>query len=87
MTAASALSKLEVGNILLLEAKPTLGGRLESVEFAGAAANVGANWIHHMVGNPITHLARKHGCRYETTSNANTKYATVCCLEVSYVVG
>jgi hypothetical protein len=41
------------------QASGRLGGRLEAVEMGGVPANVGASWIHHAEGNPISVLAAR----------------------------
>lgn len=74
IAAAGALDQLGVGKVVLLEASSKLGGRLDSVEVGGVTANVGASWIHHAEGNPITKLAQRHGCRLKLTQNSNALF-------------
>lgn len=60
ITAANALSTAGV-ECVLLEARDRVGGRIHTVEVGGAAVDIGAAWIHHPVGNPITRLAEAAG--------------------------
>ncbi|MGB3693706.1 MAG: FAD-dependent oxidoreductase [Spirulinaceae cyanobacterium] len=46
-------------NVVVLEAKPHIGGRLLTDYSLGAAFEVGAGWIHGPDGNPISTLAEK----------------------------
>ncbi len=57
MTTAQALVQ-EGYDVLVLEAKDTIGGRLKTDWSLGAPFEVGAGWIHGPVGNPITDLAK-----------------------------
>lgn len=47
------------GTIALVEARDRIGGRICSAEFAGQRVEMGANWIHGIVGNPVYSLAEK----------------------------
>ena len=44
----------------ILEARKRLGGRISTVSIGGAKAELGANWIHGILGNPIYELAASH---------------------------
>ncbi len=59
LSAARNLS-LNGFDVLVLEAKDRLGGRIHSIHFAGATVDLGASWIHGIEENPITRLAMKH---------------------------
>ena len=41
----------------ILEARKRLGGRISTVSIGGSKAELGANWIHGILGNPIYELA------------------------------
>ena len=45
----------------LLEARKRLGGRISTVSIGGVKAELGANWIHGILGNPLYELASLHG--------------------------
>ena len=50
------------GRIIILESRPTIGGRISSTatKYEGHRIELGANWIHGIMGNPIYQLALKH---------------------------
>ena len=45
----------------ILEARKRLGGRISTVSIGGHKAELGANWIHGILGNPIYELAASNG--------------------------
>ena len=45
----------------LLEARKRLGGRISTVSIGGSTAELGANWIHGILGNPLYELAASNG--------------------------
>ncbi|WP_440683917.1 flavin monoamine oxidase family protein [Cysteiniphilum halobium] len=47
-------------DVLVLEARDRVGGRVHSQCFADAVVDLGASWIHGVQENPITRLAKKH---------------------------
>ena len=63
MAGISAARKLvDAGNsVLVLESRTRLGGRIWSDRSLGFAVDLGASWIHHIDGNPLTLLSRKYG--------------------------
>ena len=50
------------GRIIILESRPVIGGRIASTntKYEGHRIELGANWIHGIMGNPIYELALKH---------------------------
>ncbi len=52
--------------VLLVEAKPRLGGRAFSLPLAGAAIDLGCGWLHSARRNPWSAIARTHGFTVET---------------------
>ncbi|CAG2100453.1 unnamed protein product [Medioppia subpectinata] len=50
------------GRIIVLEARPVIGGRISSTttKFENHRIEIGANWIHGILGNPIYDLALRH---------------------------
>jgi len=45
----------------VIEARERIGGRTWTVDFAGAAVDLGAAWIHGIEGNPVACFARQVG--------------------------
>lgn len=60
IAAANALSTAGV-DCVVLEARDRIGGRVHSVPVGGAMVDLGAAWIHHPVGNPLTRIAETLG--------------------------
>jgi monoamine oxidase len=56
IAAAKALSELGY-NVIVMEARDRIGGRLHTV----GGLDFGAHWIHGAEGNPVTSLVRKFG--------------------------
>ena len=62
-------------DVLILEARDRIGGRIWSHLWNGVTIEEGANWIHTSDGNPITEFAEKHGfTTYETPLNSMVAY-------------
>ena len=62
-------------DILVLEARDRVGGRIWSRSWNGITIEEGANWIHTSNGNPLTKFAEKHGfTTYETPLNSMVVY-------------
>ena len=57
LAAANALK--ENYDVLVLEGRNRIGGRVWSDHSLGVAADLGASWIHGPIGNPITKIAEK----------------------------
>ena len=60
LTVASALTHAGV-DAVVLEARDRIGGRLHTVDLAGAPIDLGGSWIHHPVGNPLRAFADQVG--------------------------
>ena len=58
-------------DVVVLEAKDHLGGRIWTDRGTGRALDMGANWIHGVNGNPITGLADKYGLDRAPTNYDN----------------
>ncbi len=56
LTAASRL-KAEGAEVIVLEARPRLGGRIWTDDSLGLPLDMGAAWIHGSTDNPLTQLA------------------------------
>ena len=67
---------IDIGkDILVLEARDRVGGRIWSHSWNGITIEEGANWIHTSDGNPLTEFAEKHGfTTYETPLNSMVVY-------------
>ncbi|GAA3090634.1 flavin monoamine oxidase family protein [Streptosporangium carneum] len=62
LAAANALASAGV-EVLVLEARNRLGGRIHTTEVGGAEVDLGAAWIHAPEGNPLSELAERAGVR------------------------
>ena len=64
-------------DVLVLEARDRIGGRIWTSRWSDAAIDLGASWIHGIDHNPIAALARTIGARTVATSYDNsTDYGT-----------
>lgn len=63
LSAANSLIKNGIQDFLILEARNRIGGRILSIDMGAGSSKVelGANWIHGVLGNPIFELAIAHG--------------------------
>jgi monoamine oxidase len=62
LSAAFELSNAGI-DVLVLEANNRIGGRINSIDFAGMKADLGASWIHGNVYNPLYDFAKKHNIK------------------------
>ena len=60
LTAAKLLHKSGF-DVLVLEAKPYIGGRTYTKKINGKNIDTGATWIHMFKGNPMTKIAKAYG--------------------------
>lgn len=58
-------------DVLVLEARNRIGGRVWTDNSLGAPVDLGASWIHGKGSNPLWHLAEKLGYRTITTDYSN----------------
>ena len=62
-------------DVLVLEARNRIGGRIWSYSWNDVIIEEGANWIHTATGNPLTKFAQDHGfTAYETPLNSMVAY-------------
>lgn len=54
-------------DVIVLEARDRLGGRVWSQPWGAATLDFGANWIHGTEGNPLTELAQRFGVQLVPT--------------------
>jgi len=57
LSAASHLAKNGFKDFKLLEARNRLGGRVATMQIGGSKVELGAHWIHGILGNPLYELA------------------------------
>jgi len=57
LSAASHLAKNGFNDFKLLEARNRLGGRIATMQLGGSKIELGAHWIHGILGNPLYELA------------------------------
>jgi monoamine oxidase len=58
LTAARELTR-KGRQVVVLEARDRIGGRIHTVKVGGETVDLGATWIHGVRGNPVAELARK----------------------------
>uniref|UniRef100_A0A9J8DB47 Amine oxidase domain-containing protein n=1 Tax=Cyprinus carpio carpio TaxID=630221 RepID=A0A9J8DB47_CYPCA len=69
LAAAATLVKAGFENVLVLEAKERIGGRVHTIKpFTEKVIEVGANWIHGQKGNPLYKIAKEENLLSEGTS-------------------
>lgn len=61
LSAANSLIKNSIQDFKILEARNRIGGRIISIDMGPQHIELGANWIHGVLGNPIFELAINHG--------------------------
>jgi len=61
LSAASHLASRGVSQFKLLEARNRLGGRIMTFQIGQTRTELGANWIHGVLGNPLYELAVQNG--------------------------
>jgi len=64
LTAADAL-RAAGRDVIVLEGRDRVGGRIWTADFGGAPIDLGAAWIHGTEGNPVADLARRHGIGWQ----------------------
>lgn len=65
---AAARALVDAGRqVIVLEARQRLGGRVWSSQLGGHTLDLGASWIHGTEGNPLTALAQQAGAKTTAT--------------------
>lgn len=64
--AARALADAGI-DVVVIEARERLGGRVHTDTSLGVAVDLGASWIHGVDGNPVAELARSLGVAWSVT--------------------
>lgn len=60
--------------VVIVEARARSGGRIHTSRlWPGLPMDMGASWIHHIDGNPVTDLARSAGAEFATTSYESSR--------------
>lgn len=57
LSAANHLLKNGIENFIIIEARKRIGGRILSIPLKNHKVELGANWIHGVLGNPIFEMA------------------------------
>lgn len=70
LAAARTLTDKNV-DVIILEARNRIGGRIWTDSALGAPLDLGASWIHGINGNPITELAKKFNAKTIPTIDDN----------------
>lgn len=60
--------------VTVLEARDRIGGRMWTDTSLGLPLDMGASWIHGMIGNPITELAQKFNIETRVTDYSGVVY-------------
>ena len=61
---AAARTLKDAGHeVLVIEARPRIGGRIWTSKILGTPLDLGASWIHEPKGNPINKLAKKYNVK------------------------
>jgi monoamine oxidase len=79
LTAARDLT-IDGYDVVVLEARDRIGGRIWTSRELGVPADLGASWIHGFEDNPISRLARRHGLeilRTDISSVSPARYRSV----------
>ncbi|XP_035893163.1 spermine oxidase [Anopheles stephensi] len=61
LSSANHLAKNGCTDFLILEGRNRVGGRIVSIDMGSQKIELGANWIHGVLGNPMFELAMQHG--------------------------
>lgn len=61
LSSANHLIKNGCSDFAILEARNRVGGRIIGIEMGSQKVELGANWIHGVLGNPMFELAMQHG--------------------------
>ena len=61
LSAANHLLKNQEADFLIVEARGRIGGRIVATKVGGEKVELGANWIHGVLGNPMFELAMANG--------------------------
>ncbi|MYA15559.1 MAG: FAD-dependent oxidoreductase [Gammaproteobacteria bacterium] len=69
LAAAAELRAAGADDVVVLEARDRIGGRIWTSKIGGTApVDLGASWIHGIAGNPITGIANANGIRMLPTN-------------------
>ncbi len=76
LAAASALRAEGFDDVVVLEARDRIGGRIWTSNFGGQPIDLGASWIHGVDGNPIARIAADNDIQILPTDydNASTYF-------------
>ena len=74
LAAAYQLKNEGISDIIILEARDRLGGRIFTDRSLGLPVDMGASWIHGPQGNPLTPLAQAAGATTFLTDDENVEH-------------
>jgi spermine oxidase len=79
LSAANSLMSNGIQDFVVLEARNRIGGRIISIDMGTSSRiELGANWIHGVLGNPIFELAISHGLVDILQTPQNRKVVALC---------
>jgi spermine oxidase len=79
LSAANSLMSNGIQDFVVLEARNRIGGRIISIDMGNSSRiELGANWIHGVLGNPIFELAISHGLVDILQTPQNRKVVALC---------
>lgn len=74
---ASAASLQRAGwQVVVLEARERVGGRIRTDRSLGLPLELGASWVHGVTGNPLVPLVRRAGCELAPTDYNDAESVT-----------
>jgi len=71
LSCAELLSGQENIEVIILEARDRIGGRIANADEFSGPIDLGASWIHGVKGNPLTAIAKRLGLSLDVTDNPN----------------
>lgn len=88
LSAAQELQRLGVGQVIVLEARNRVGGRIHSHKTTGGkVVDLGASWIHGVRKNPVARLAKRHAIATLATDYENVQVMNVDDEDLLYRLG
>lgn len=79
LAAASELRAKGYDDVIVLEARDRIGGRIWTASIGGYPIDLGASWIHGVDGNPINSIAAENGIQTIPTDYDNKTILTQHC--------
>lgn len=73
LAAAQTLRKNGFGDVVVLEGNDRIGGRIHTEVYGDGIIEIGAQWIHGEVSNPVYELACKHSLVHQVKGFCNVE--------------